>query len=107
MAKRRRKKFSSTLTWKTTKGFFELLFRGIGKFTPFLFFLLVGFGIFWGIREELYADPGFLVENIEIQLFPSALAPRRVSDSGARFHEKRLPSRIRNIPEFFPEQSVA
>lgn len=66
MGKRRKKKVSSTLTWKAAKGFFRLLFKGILKATPILFLGGVGFGIFWGIREDLYADPGFLVQTLEV-----------------------------------------
>lgn len=66
MGKRKRRRVSSSLTWKATKGFFRLLFQGILKAAPLFFFASVGFGVFWGIRENLYADPGFFVEKVEI-----------------------------------------
>ncbi|MBI4115286.1 MAG: FtsQ-type POTRA domain-containing protein [Candidatus Omnitrophica bacterium] len=66
MGKRKRKKISSTLTWKATKGFFRLLFKGLFKGAPLLVLGLIGFGIFWGIRGELYADPGFLIQIVDI-----------------------------------------
>ncbi len=66
MGKRRGKKFSSTLTWKVTKGFFQLFFFILLKATPLIFFGAVGFGLFWGIRQNLYADPGFSIQRLEI-----------------------------------------
>lgn len=73
MGKRKRKKIHSTLTWKTLRGFFRLVSQGVVKAGPFLFFLLTVFGIFWGIRENLYADPAFLVESIEV--VPAGVLP--------------------------------
>lgn len=77
MGRRKRRKLSSTLTWKATKGFVRLVFQGILKVSPLLGVGAIGFGIFWGIREELYADPGFLVQKIEVlpegTLSPAAL----------------------------------
>lgn len=66
MGKRRKKKLSSTLTWKATQGFFRLVSQGIVKGSPLLLFGAIGFGIFWGIRQNLYADPGFLVRTVEV-----------------------------------------
>lgn len=79
MGKRRRKKTSSTLTWKAARGFFRLLFKGVLEVAPLLFLGGIGFGIFWGIRENLYADPGFLVQALEVAP-PKALAPERVQE---------------------------
>lgn len=76
MGKRKRKKISSTLTWKATKGLFRLFFQGILKALPLALLTSVGFAIFWGIREDLYADPGFLVQKLEIVPL-EALSPAR------------------------------
>jgi len=66
MGKRKRKKISGTLTWKTLRGFFRLLFQGIFKAGPLLLFGLAGFAVYWGIRANLYADPGFLVQEVRV-----------------------------------------
>ena len=66
MGKRRSKKSKTPLTWKAIQGAFHLLTQGIFKVSPLLLFSIVGFGIFWGIRENLYADPGFLVQSVEV-----------------------------------------
>lgn len=66
MGKRKRKKSSSPLVWKATKGLLHLFCRGLVQSLPFLLFGAVGLGIFWGIRENLYADPGFLVQTVKI-----------------------------------------
>jgi len=79
MGKRKRRKLSSSLTWKATKGFVRLVFQGILKASPLLFLGGIGFGIFWGIREELYADPGFLIQKIEV-LPEGALSPAALQE---------------------------
>ncbi len=66
MGKRKRKKLSSTLTWKAGAGFFQLLSQGILKTSPLLLLGVVGWVIFLGIRQDLYADPGFLIQNVEV-----------------------------------------
>ena len=66
MAKRKGKKLTSTLTWKAAQGAIRLLFQGLLKSCPLLFFAAICSGIFWGIREDLYADPGFRIETLEI-----------------------------------------
>ena len=66
MGKRKRKKSSAPLLWKATKGSLHLLTQGLIKSFPLLVFGAIGFGIFWGIREELYADSGFRVQSIRI-----------------------------------------
>ena len=48
------------------KGSVRLLSVGLVKSLPLIFFAAIGFGIFWGIRENLYADPGFLVQSLKI-----------------------------------------
>lgn len=79
MGKRKRKKISGTLTWKTLRGFFRLLFQGIFKASPLLLFGLAGFAVYWGIRANLYADPGFLVQ--EVRVTPEGvLAPVRLQE---------------------------
>lgn len=55
MVKRRRKKISSSLIWKILQGSFQLLFLGA-----------IGFGLFWTVRKNLYADAGFSVKTLEI-----------------------------------------
>lgn len=77
MGKRKKRRLSSTLTWKTFKGFFRLLSQGILKATPLLFFGLIGFGVFWGIREELYADPGLTIQSVEV-VPPGALSSEKI-----------------------------
>lgn len=89
MGKRKRKRASSTLTWKATKGFFRLLFKGILKASPFVLLGGIGFGIFWGIRENLYADPGFLVQSLEV-VPEKALSPQRVQELEKRFLNRNL-----------------
>ena len=79
MGKRKRKKISSTLTWKATQGFFHLLFQGILKAGPLVFFGVIGCGIFWGIHEELYADSGFLVQNVAV-VPEGVLLPERIQE---------------------------
>ena len=66
MGKRKRKKLSSTLTWKAVRGIFGLLSEGVVKASPFLLVGVIGFGIFWGIRQNLYADPGFRVQSVVV-----------------------------------------
>lgn len=66
MGKRRSKKSKAPLTWKLIQGAVRLLTQGIFKAGPLLLFGAVGFGIFWGIRENLYADPGFLIQSVEV-----------------------------------------
>jgi cell division protein FtsQ len=66
MGKRKKKKASSTLTWKATKGFFRLLTKGILKGAPLFLFGAVGFLVFWAIRENLYADPGLQIQAIQV-----------------------------------------
>lgn len=74
MAKRKRRKVTSSRPWKAIRGFIGLLTHGILSTSPLLTLGLIGFGIFWGIRENLYADPGFLIHRIEVvpegKLFP-------------------------------------
>lgn len=59
MGKRRRK--------RGAKGIFRMVLQGILKVSPLLFLGAVGFGIFWGIREDLYADSSFLVQTLEVR----------------------------------------
>jgi cell division protein FtsQ len=66
MGKRKKKKSSSTLTWKATKGFFRLLSKGILKGTPLFLFGAAGFLVFWAVRENLYADPGLQIQAIQV-----------------------------------------
>lgn len=66
MGKHRKKKIKSTLTWKAAKGIFHLLSEGILKAMPLFIFGAIGFVIFWTIRGNLYADPGFLVQRLEV-----------------------------------------
>lgn len=89
MGKRRKKKASSTLTWKATKGFFRLLFKGILKAIPFLFLGGIGFGIFWGIRENLYADPGFLIQTLQV-VPEKALPPDQLQELGRLYLNRNL-----------------
>lgn len=89
MGKRKRKKISSTLTWKTIRGFFRLLSQGVVKAGPLLFFLLAILGIFWGIRENLYADPAFLVESIEV-IPDGALSPGTIQALEKRYLRQNL-----------------
>lgn len=65
MGKRKKKK-SAPLTWKAIRGATRLLSKGILKTSPLLFIGAVGAFIFWGIRENLYADPGFLLQRVEV-----------------------------------------
>ncbi len=66
MGKRKKKKNSSTLTWKAIKGSFRLLTKGILKVTPLILVAGVGLAIFWAIRENLYADPGLQIQAIQV-----------------------------------------
>lgn len=79
MGKRKGKKLTSTLTWKAAKGLFRLVFQGILKATPALFFAAISFAIFWGIREDLYADPGFSIQSFEV-VPPESLSPSKVAE---------------------------
>lgn len=67
MGKRRRRKVSSTLTWKATKGLFHLVSKGMIKSTPLWVLAGVGLCAFWSIRQNLYADPGFLIQTIVVK----------------------------------------
>ena len=80
MAKRKRKKLSSTLTWKTLRGLFGILFKGTVKSLPLVCLALAGFGVFWGIRAELYADPGFTVQQVEIVSPEHVLSPEKIRE---------------------------
>lgn len=61
------------MTWKTAKGLFKFAFQGTVKLIPLALFGCFIFLVFWGIRAELYADPGFQIENVEI--FPETALP--------------------------------
>lgn len=89
MGKRKRKKLSSTLTWKAAKGFFQLLSQGILKASPLLLLGLVGWAIFWGIREDLYADPGFLIQNVEVTP-GGVLAPAKIQELEQQYLGRNL-----------------
>jgi len=77
MGKRKRRRASSPLTWKAAKGIFRLVFQGIVKTSPLLLFAAIGLGIFWGIRENLYADPGFQIQSLVVEP-PKALPLEKV-----------------------------
>jgi len=89
MGKRRKRKASSTLTWKAAKGLSRLFFKGFLKASPFVLLGGVGFGIFWGLRENLYADPGFLVQSLEV-VPEKALSPQRIQELERRFLNRNL-----------------
>ncbi len=65
MAKRKKRK-GQTIAGKALGGFFRLVSQGILKAGPVILMGIVGFGIFWSIRENLYADSGFLVQRLEV-----------------------------------------
>jgi hypothetical protein len=90
MGKRsRKKKSSSSLTWKAVKGLFRLLTQGIVKGTPFALVALIGFAIFWAIREELYADPGLQIQAIEVVPHGS-LSEARLKELQKRYFGRNL-----------------
>lgn len=89
MGKRKRKKARSLLTWRAVSGSFRMVFQGLVKSTPLVLLVLLGSAIFWGIRQELYADPGFTVKNVEF--FPQgALTPERVQELERNFVGQNL-----------------
>ena len=89
MGKRKRKKASSLLTWKAVSGILRLFFQGLFAATPLLLLILLGFGVFWGIRGELYADPGFTIKNVEV--YPAgALSGGRVRELERNFLGQNL-----------------
>lgn len=67
----------------------QLVTQGIIKASPLLFLVLAGAGIFWGIREDLYADPGFSIQKIEI-VPEGALAPEQRSELERLYLSKNL-----------------
>lgn len=89
MGKRRRRKVSSTLTWKATKGFFHLVSKGIIKSTPLWVLAGVGFLVFWGIRKNLYADPGFLIQTLVVKP-DKALTVERLSELEKTYLSRNL-----------------
>ena len=89
MGKRKRKKFSSTLTWKAVRGIFGLLSQGVVKASPLLLMGAIGFGIFWGIRQNLYADPGFLVQFVAVSP-EGSLSPKDLQSLEKRFLNQNL-----------------
>ena len=89
MGKRKSKKISSTLTWKALRGSFQILLQGLFKGTPLLLFGLAGLGVFWLIREDLYADPGFVVNQVEV-LPEGALSETRVAELERAFLGENL-----------------
>lgn len=84
MAKRRRKKSSSLLTWTALSGTFRLIFQSLFKAGPLLLLSLLGLGIFWAIREELYADPGFTINHVEV-LPAGPLSEERIQELERNF----------------------
>lgn len=79
MGKRKRRKSSSPLIWKASTGLIRLLAQGLVKSLPVFFFAAIGFGVFWGIRENLYADSGFLLQHLNIAP-QNALSPEKVRE---------------------------
>lgn len=79
MGKRKKKKSSGPLIWKAAKGLSHWFFWGLIQSLPALLISAVGVGIFWGIRENLYADPGFMVQTVKI--FPeNSLSPEKTRE---------------------------
>ena len=89
MGKRKRKKLSSTLTWKAAKGFFRLLFKGGLKASPFFVLGLIVFGIFWVIRGELYADSSFLIGTVKVNP-EGVLSAAKLQELGKQYLKKNL-----------------
>lgn len=56
MGKRKRK----------SRQLFRPFFQGLLKASPLLVVGALGGTIFWGIRENLYADPGFLIQTVKV-----------------------------------------
>ncbi len=88
MAKRKRKK-SAPLLWKAAKGSLRLLSLGFIKSIPVLLFAGIGFGIFWSIRQNLYADSGFLIQNVKI-IPEGSLSQERVRELERLFLNENL-----------------
>lgn len=89
MGKRKKKKSSPSLARKAVKGSIHLMGLGLIKSSPFLILATIGFGIFWGIRENLYADPGFLVQTVKI-LPENSLSRERLLQLQGMYLDKNL-----------------
>ncbi len=83
------KKLSSTLTWKAVRGFFRLVTQGIIKGAPLWVLAAIGLALFWGIRENLYADPGFLVQVVQVTP-EDALSPEEAAGLERRWLNQNL-----------------
>ena len=88
MAKRKKKK-SSSLLWKAAKGFLHVVSIGFIQSIPVLVFACIGFGIFWGIRQNLYADSGFLIQSVKI-IPEGSLSQERVRELERQFLNQNL-----------------
>ena len=77
------------MTWKALKGLVRLFFLGIFKLSPLLLVGAVGFLIFWGIRQNLYADPGFRIKNLEV--VPASVLPgEKLEELQKRYFNRNL-----------------
>ena len=61
------------------RGVLRFISQGILKASPLLIIGAIGWGIFWGIRENLYADPGFLLQSVEVSPAQS-LSPQKIQE---------------------------
>ena len=106
MGKRRKKKSSGPLFWKAVKGLSYWASYGLVKSLPALFIAAVGVGIFWGIRKNLYADPGFLIQTVKI--FPeNGLSPEKTRELESLYLNQNLfkisPRRVSQVIERDPK----
>lgn len=105
MAKRKKKK-STPLFWKAVKGGVHLLTLGFLKSMPLLVFAGIGFGIFWGIRQNLYADSGFLIQTVKI-IPEGSLSRDKVRELEKLFLNQNLfqvsPKRVADVVETDPK----
>ena len=106
MGKRKKKKSSGTLLWKAVKGLFHWASYGLVKSLPALLIAAVGFGIFWGIRENLYADPGFMIQTVKI-LPENGLSPEKTRELENLYLNQNLfkisPRRVSEVVERDPK----
>lgn len=78
---------------------------GSVKALPLFLLALTGFGIFWGVREELYADLGFQVQQIVV-VPPGALSDTARQRLDQRYLRQNLfkisPQRVRQFVQEDP-----
>ncbi len=86
---KRRKRRGGTLIGKALGGIFRLLSEGIVKAGPVVLLAVASFGIFWSIRQNLYADPGFLIQRLEVSP-QGALSSDRIQDLETRYLNQNL-----------------